>query len=98
MFEVVFYVVLLMFLGRAALSLWGGIREGLQGPSPPRGGVPSRGVQMVRDPVCGTFVVPERAISLADGRDHQYFCSVACRDKYRSRPKTRTDRVEGRTA
>lgn len=97
MFEVVFYVVLLLFVGRAALSLWGGIKEGLQGPSQPRGGVPSRGVQMVRDPVCGTFVVPDRAISLANGHDLVYFCSVACRDQYRSRPN-RTGRVEGRTA
>ena len=24
---------------------------------------------MVRDPVCGTFVLPERAVTLVDGRD-----------------------------
>jgi YHS domain-containing protein len=98
MIEVVFYIVLLMFLGRAALSLWGGIKEGLKGPAGPSGGVPSRGVQMVRDPVCGTFVVPDRAISLMVGRDLVYFCSVACRDAYRSRPSSRSGRVEGRTA
>jgi uncharacterized protein len=98
MLEVVFYVVLLLFVGRAALSLWGGIQEGLKGSSAPRGGVPSRGVQMVRDPVCGTFVVPDRAISLMVGRDHVFFCSVTCRDKYRSRPNARAERVEGRTA
>src|SRR6478752_3927620 len=98
MFEVVFYVVLLLFLGRAALSLWGGIKEGLRGPAGSGGGVTSRGVQMVRDPVCGTFVVPDRAIALMVGRDHLYFCSTTCRDKYRSRPDARTERVEGRTA
>jgi uncharacterized protein len=97
MFEVVFYAVLLLFVGRAALSLWGGIKEGLRGPGP-NGNVPSRGVQMVRDPVCGTFVVPDRAIEIVVGRDHLYFCSAACRDTYRSRPNARTDRVEGRTA
>ena len=97
MFEVVFYVVLLLFLGRAAFSLWGGIKEGLRGPAG-SSGVPSRGVHMVRDPVCGTFVVPDRAISLMAGHDHLYFCSVACRDKYRPRPNARADRVEGRTA
>ena len=97
MFEVVFYVVLLLFIGRAALSLWGGIKEGLRGPGP-SGGVPRRGVQMVRDPVCGTFVVPDRAVALMVGRDHLYFCSTTCRDKYRSRPNARTERVEGRTA
>ena len=84
MFEVVFYAVLLLFVGRAALSLWGGIKEGLRGPGP-GSNVPSRGVQMVRDPVCGVFVVPERAVVLADGRERLYFCSEACRDKHRAR-------------
>ncbi|HEX7139062.1 MAG TPA: hypothetical protein VF219_14495 [Vicinamibacterales bacterium] len=54
--------------------------------------VPDAGVRMVRDPVCGMFVVPERALTLADGRTTQYFCSATCRDKYRS------DSAEGRTA
>jgi uncharacterized protein len=97
MIEVVFYAVLLLFIGRAALSLWGGIKEGLRGPGP-GGQVASRGVQMVRDPVCGTFVVPDKAIALMVGRDHLYFCSTACRDTYRSRPNAHTGRVEGRTA
>jgi YHS domain-containing protein len=46
--------------------------------------VPRRGVQMVRDPVCGTFVVPDRALMLLVGRQPIYFCSTACRDKYRA--------------
>ncbi|HEY7286793.1 MAG TPA: hypothetical protein VH497_15200 [Vicinamibacterales bacterium] len=54
--------------------------------------VPDAGVRMVRDPVCGMFVVPERALTLTDGRTTQYFCSATCRDKYRREP------VEGRTA
>jgi YHS domain-containing protein len=56
---------------------------------------------MVRDPVCGTFVVPERAVTIADGRTTVSFCSEACRDKYRARPSTRPGRpepVEGRRA
>jgi YHS domain-containing protein len=53
---------------------------------------------MVRDPVCGTFVVPDRAIALMVGRENLYFCSTACRDTYRARPNARTGRVEGRTA
>jgi YHS domain-containing protein len=50
-----------------------------------RNHVPQRGVQMARDPVCGTFVVPDHAVSIADGRQRIYFCSTACRDKYRAR-------------
>jgi YHS domain-containing protein len=37
---------------------------------------------MVRDPICGTFVLPDRARSIADGGSRVYFCSDACRDKY----------------
>jgi len=40
---------------------------------------------MERDPVCGTFVVPDRELSLRVGQQHLYFCSAACRDKYRAK-------------
>jgi YHS domain-containing protein len=46
---------------------------------------PERGVAMARDPVCGTFVLPSKAVTLVDGRSRLYFCSDACRDKYRAR-------------
>jgi YHS domain-containing protein len=50
---------------------------------PPAGRPP--GVAMVRDPICGTFLLPDRAVALVDGRDRVYFCSDACRDEYRTR-------------
>ena len=41
---------------------------------------------MVRDPVCGTFLPPDAALSLAErGGAVRYFCSEKCRDAYRSR-------------
>ena len=46
---------------------------------------PAQGVQMAKDPVCGTYVVPDRALSLAVGRQTVYFCSAACRDKFRAK-------------
>ena len=78
--------ILATFVLRAFLRFWGGLKEGLRGESGVRGrsGVPQLGVQMARDPVCGTFVVPERAIALTSGRDQQYFCSAGCRDKYQA--------------
>ncbi len=96
MVRIVFYIVLLLFVLRAVRSLWSGIIEGLNQPATRRGGVPARGVQMVRDPVCGTFVVPDRAVALSIGGDQLYFCSVTCRDKYRSQPSS--ERAQGRTA
>jgi YHS domain-containing protein len=96
--RIIFYIVLLLFIFRALRSLWGGILEGLNQPRRSGGGVPSRGVAMVRDPVCGTFVLPERALSLSVGRELVYFCSARCRDDYRKRPAASSGRVEGRTA
>jgi len=76
---------------RAIWKLLQGVMQGLSGPSnqpgPSRdnGGVPAHGVQMARDPVCGTYVVPDRAVSISVGRQALYFCSTACRDKYRAK-------------
>ena len=85
MYRVLLYVVLLILFARALSRLWSGIMEGATG-QPPRGSqVPQRGVQMARDPICGTFVVPDKAVTLSVGRDQVYFCSVTCRDRYRAR-------------
>jgi hypothetical protein len=42
-------------------------------------------VKMVRDPVCGTFILPDRAVRLVEGGRDIHFCSTGCRDKYRAR-------------
>ena len=80
----VLFVVLAIFVARAFWRVYDAILEAASG-RPPKGQVPDRGVQMVRDPVCGTFLLPERAVMLTDGHDRVFFCSDTCRDKYRSR-------------
>jgi YHS domain-containing protein len=99
--------ILLTIVFRAVARLWSGIVRGMQGQvgySGPRqsggaSGVPRRGVQMARDPVCGTFVVPERAVALSASMGERiYFCSAACRDKYRSDPQAVSPAAHGRTA
>jgi len=84
--------LLAILIMRAARRLIGGVMRGLAGQAPHRagGGVPTRGVQMVRDPVCGTYVVPNRALALADGSRQVFFCSAGCRDAYQARPSTRS--------
>jgi len=65
----------------------------------PGGSAPPQGVQMIRDPVCGTYVVPGRSIALTEGSQQVYFCSAECRDKYRGgRSKGRSDYAAGRIA
>lgn len=43
------------------------------------------GVKMAPCPVCGTYVVPGKAISQAGGGGTVYFCSVKCREEYATR-------------
>jgi uncharacterized protein len=89
--RLVLFLFILTIVGRALWQLAGGVLEGLTGPaegaSTPHGGsarVPQKGVQMVRDPVCGTFVVPDRSITLAVKGHQVYFCSARCRDTYQA--------------
>lgn len=96
MVRVVLFIILFIFLAR---MFWRVVDNVIQAASgqPPGGGAqpPLQSAKMVRDPVCGTFVLPERAVSIADGRGRVYFCSEACRDQYRS---TRPESAKGRTA
>ena len=83
-------LVLIVMIARTFWRVFDGVVEGMTGQSRQsrvRGGQP-RSVPMARDPVCGTFVVPERAVSLTDGRGRIYFCSETCRDTYRSQGRT----------
>jgi hypothetical protein len=88
MLRLVLELVLMLVVARAFWRVLGRIVDGVAGR---RGGgsqVPDRGVPMVRDPVCGTFVLPDRAIALADGGRRVFFCSTGCRDAYRARSGT----------
>jgi YHS domain-containing protein len=82
MLRLALVLVLLVVLARAFWRLVDGVIEGASGRAPrQREGA----VQMVRDPVCGTFVVPDRAIMLSDGARRLYFCSERCRDRHLAR-------------
>ena len=87
-------LVLLIIVARMLSRIVRAFRDGMQQGVPGSPRVPAQGVQMVRDPVCGTFVLPERAVTLLHGRTRLHFCSDACRDKYRAQRES----VEGRTA
>jgi YHS domain-containing protein len=87
MVRLVLLILLFVFLARAFWRVVDSIIEAASG-QPPRGSGSARNApaaKMMRDPVCGTFVLPERSISLPDGRGRVYFCSEACRDTYRAK-------------
>lgn len=76
--------VLLLVAARAVWRLLTGVAQGASSGPSGRSGPPASppAVKMVRDPVCGTYVVPGRALELARGRETLYFCSEKCRDQY----------------
>jgi YHS domain-containing protein len=83
MLRLVLLLVLIVLMARGFWRIVDGIVEGVSGRGSSQ--VRDRGVSMVRDPVCGTFLLPERAVTLGDGRHRVFFCSTTCRDKYRAR-------------
>jgi hypothetical protein len=86
LFEDLFWLIVSAFVARAVWRLVSGVMERPASDRQTRGSSPTAdSVHMERDPVCGTYVVPERAVRLADGAHDIYFCSTACRDKYRAR-------------
>jgi YHS domain-containing protein len=42
-------------------------------------------VGLVRDPVCGVFVVPSKALTVGTGAETRYFCSEKCRSEWQRR-------------
>jgi hypothetical protein len=71
-------LLLVVFVLRAILRLWRGIVEGMR----PSAAAPPSAMPLARDPVCGTFVVPSRALTGGTGADLRFFCSENCRRTY----------------
>ena len=86
MVRVVLLLIFFILIARAFWRVVDNIVAAASGQPPDAaGGPPLTSTKMVRDPVCGTFVLPERSLSLADGRGRAYFCSEACRNKFRAK-------------
>ncbi|HEY3188930.1 MAG TPA: hypothetical protein VGJ70_15715 [Solirubrobacteraceae bacterium] len=62
----------------AIAVMWPRLRAGIS-PSP--GGAPPRD-ELVKDPVCQTYVVRSRAIRRILGGESRYFCSRDCASRY----------------
>jgi uncharacterized protein len=84
-------ILLLFIVVTLLMRALGTVLRGLMAGASPRdrqasrrAGPPDRGVQMVRDPVCGTFLPPADAVPSTDRRGTvRYFCSEKCRKAYR---------------
>jgi YHS domain-containing protein len=84
--RILLLIILLVLLGRAIRSLLASavgasLEDGRRKPAP-------RGVRMVRDPVCGTFIPPSNALAEPGGGGSiLYFCSETCRQEYLARER-----------
>jgi YHS domain-containing protein len=61
------------------------LRGVIEGAGYTRDASPQRGVSLVRDPVCGVFVVPGKALTSGTGSATRYFCSEKCRRAWAGR-------------
>ena len=73
-------LILLILVLRAVVRLVRGIIEGVAGAAR----IP-QAVALVRDPICGTFVVPSEALSAGKGNRVHYFCSKRCLSEFQKR-------------
>jgi YHS domain-containing protein len=77
--KVLLIAILVLLIARAFWRVVDGMLEAAGGRDtrvPP--------VKLVRDPVCGTYVAQNPALSLTGGGTTHYFCSEECRSKYRA--------------
>jgi YHS domain-containing protein len=70
-------LILLYLVIRAVMRIVRGVLDGLRAPADP-----PVAVGLVRDPICGTFVVPSSALMLGTGSDTRFFCSEKCLRDY----------------
>jgi YHS domain-containing protein len=73
--------ILILLVARAFWRVIDGVLEAAGGTSRKRTQAP--GVRLMRDPVCGTYVAPDNALSVSARGTTHYFCSEQCRATFR---------------
>lgn len=84
--RVIVYLLIVLLVARALRQLFGGVAQGMRGDRGPARRI-DQGVRMVRDPVCGTFVIPANALAVRDADGVHHFCSDKCRDAFVARAR-----------
>ena len=79
MARIILWAVLILLVARALSRLLRGV---LEGAGYTRGSSPQRSVGLVRDPVCGVFVVRGQALTVGTGSTTRYFCSEKCKKEW----------------
>ena len=82
MAKLILWTVLIVLFARLLSRLLRGVLEGAGYTGDPS---PRRSVGLVRDPVCGVFVVPGQALTSGTGSATRHFCSEKCRREWAGR-------------
>lgn len=73
------FAILAFVLWRVGGRLLKGIVDGMGYRSPDW---KPESLGLVRDPICGRFVLPSKALMSGTGAETRYFCSEKCRQDY----------------
>ena len=79
MAKFILWAILILLLIRALSKLFRGV---IEGAGYTRGQSPQQRVNLVRDPICGVFVVPGQALTSGTGSETRHFCSERCRKEW----------------
>jgi YHS domain-containing protein len=79
--RIVVPLLVLWFVRGILRSLFAGHRQVV---TRPRAASPPTSTELKKDPVCGTFVAVDAAVTKRVNGETLHFCSPACRDKYRA--------------
>ena len=79
MTKLILWAVLIVLFVRSLSRLLRGV---IDGAGYTRDASPQRSVGLVRDPVCGVFVVPGQALTSGTGSATRHFCSEKCRREW----------------
>ena len=82
MVRLIIWLALLIVIGRI---VWRFVYAVFEGAGMLRERPDRSAVKLVRDPVCGTYVVPAKALTAGSGPSLQYFCSEKCRQQWSAR-------------
>ena len=82
MIRLILWIVLACIIGR---MVWRFVYAVMDGAGMLKDRSAPAAVKLVRDPVCGVFVVPQNALTAGSGASTRYFCSEKCRSAWSDR-------------
>lgn len=87
MTRIILLLILVVVVARIFWRFVDAVVRGASGPAQPggRGAGGQAAVRMQQCPVCGTYVVPGKAISVVSGGAPVYFDTEKCRAEYQAR-------------